>query len=238
MKTPIHSGGDDITTIHNLRRHGSYQTRYDNPALHRFIADPDRYLEQECGRILKQDKSSTVGVCALAEWRVVVKRYNIRGVAHGYKQALRPSRAEKSWHNALLLRQYNIATPEPVIALEVRRSIVRRQAFFVSEYVEGALGTEFFAITNNTTETHIDRVVGVFKELYRHRISHGDMKATNFIMASGGPVLIDLDAMRQHRSIHVHRHRFHRDTCRFLRNWSDNVVLQEQFAQRLANIYR
>ena len=115
---------------------------------------------------------------------------------------------------------------------------MRRQAFFVSEYVEGALGTEFFAIADNATETHIDRVVGVFKELYRHRISHGDMKATNFIMAPGGPVLIDLDAMRQHRSTQVHRHRFHRDKRRFLRNWSDNVVLQEQFAQRLEGIDR
>jgi tRNA A-37 threonylcarbamoyl transferase component Bud32 len=238
VKKPVRGGGGDITAIHTLRRHGSYQTRYQNPALHRFIANPDRYLEQECGRILKQDDSSTVGVCALAEWRVVVKRYSIRSIAHGCKQALRRSRAEISWHNAMLLRQYNIATPEPIIALEVRRGILRRQAFFVSEYVEGALGTEFFAVADNATETQIDRIVGVFKDLYRHQISHGDMKATNFIMASGGPVLIDLDAMRQHRSIHVHRHRFHRDKRRFLRNWSDNVVLQQQFAQRLERIDR
>jgi len=236
VKIPVYHGGGDITTIHNLRRHGSYQSRYDNPALQRFIADPDRYLEQECCRILKQDNSSTVAVCALAEWRVVVKRYNIRSIAHGCKQALRRSRAEISWHNAMLLQQHDIATPEPVIALEVRYGFMRRQAFFVNEYVEGIVGTEFFAVADNAIESHIDRVVDVFAQLYRHRISHGDMKATNFIMASGGPILVDLDAMRKHHSTHVHRHRFHRDKRRFLKNWSDNIALQEQFAQRLANI--
>ena len=70
--------------------------------------------------------------------------------------------------------------------------------------------------------THLD----VYKrQLYRLRISHGDLKATNLLWHDGRVWLIDLDAMMQHRSDKAFSQAWRRDRARLLRNWPASSLL-------------
>jgi serine/threonine-protein kinase RIO1 len=63
------------------------------------------------------------------------------------------------------------------------------------------------------------QVVELLWQLAQCRISHGDMKGSNFILAAGEPVLIDLDAMQEHVSRLLFHSAQRRDVQRFMRNW-------------------
>jgi Ser/Thr protein kinase RdoA (MazF antagonist) len=73
----------------------------------------------------------------------------------------------------------------------------------------------------------------LFAALIRERISHGDLKGTNLLWRDGCWALIDLDALRQHRSVAKFRQAFAKDRDRLLRNWPADSVLCRLLDQRL-----
>jgi serine/threonine-protein kinase RIO1 len=78
-------------------------------------------------------------------------------------------------------------------------------------------------------------VADVVLQLIQANISHGDMKATNFIVTDNGLELIDLDAMR----IHVTREKtiaaIKTDIDRLLRNW-DNTKVRLNFSSAIDTV--
>jgi tRNA A-37 threonylcarbamoyl transferase component Bud32 len=62
------------------------------------------------------------------------------------------------------------------------------------------------------------------RQLIRANISHGDMKATNFIVTNNGLELIDLDAMQIHASHAKTVVAINTDIDRLLRNWDEASV--------------
>ena len=67
----------------------------------------------------------------------------------------------------------------------------------------------------------------LFEMLYRLRISHGDLKAANLIWHEGRVWLIDLDAVKQHRSDTAFARAWRSDRARLLRNWPASSVLHQ-----------
>ena len=61
-------------------------------------------------------------------------------------------------------------------------------------------------------------------------VSHGDLKASNFLLEDGRAVIIDLDAMKEHSIIKVREKALNKDLKRFLRNWSSAPNLEKKFA--------
>ena len=230
------NGQDDTIVLHTARRRAVYHSRYDSRALHRFVEDPDRYLEVPGAELIKSDATSTVAISRFDRQLLVIKRYNIKGSWHAGKQAFRRSRAELSWHNAILLQQSGIVTPNPVIALEMRHRAIRTRAYYVTELVNGPRCADFFSNPANVSDRAVSQLVDIFKKMIEHRLSHGDMKATNIIMTPQGPVLLDLDATRLHRWRYYHRHRLERDKERFLKNWKSDPALQRRFTQHFDGI--
>src|SRR5690606_34292810 len=60
---------------------------------------------------------------------------------------------------------------------------------------------------------------GLFLQMQKCRLSHGDFKATNLLVDDGKLVLIDLDAMLRHFSETFFRQDFDKDLDRLRRNW-------------------
>ena len=77
-------------------------------------------------------------------------------------------------------------------------------------------------------------IVEILCKLRHKYISHGDLKATNILLSDQGPVLIDLDAMRQHKTESTYQQAARKDINRFLRNWQDNPVLLATARQLLS----
>ncbi len=198
----------------------NYDRSIHSADLERFIADPDSFIDEQ--RLLKDGNSSTVALVQIDERNYVLKRYNIKSFWHGISRAFRPSRAHHSWRNASVLEMLGVATAHPFLYLEERVFwIFRRRAYFLCEYLEGPdLWTAWEAQDQAVDGSEI---VKLFRRLFRtladYRISHGDMKATNFLLSDGKLHVLDLDAMERSRTKAKFAEKFCKDMARFQKNW-------------------
>lgn len=171
--------------------------------------------------LLKDGGSSTVTRWAVGERELVIKRYNIKGPGHWLRRFWRPSRAWQSWLAAHRLAFLDIATPAPLGMCESRFGPLRRRAWLVTEFCPGQDLFSLFDPTGAQLPSAEQRValLQVFNDLARHRISHGDCKATNLLWHGERVWLIDLDAMQAHASEAAWRKAWGKDRARFIRNW-------------------
>ncbi len=190
------------------------------------------------GRRLKDGNSATVALVEWAGTRVVAKRYNIKGFRHWLRRCWRPSRGWHTWQNAQRLRILGLRTPEPVAMVERRWGWLRRRAYYVSLYEPAASAREALRDRASLPEKWRQEFSRLFQALAVAGISHGDMKADNFLLGEKGISLLDLDAMKffPPRQLHRGRRLLARDLERFLRNWRDNEVLYRQFSRLIADL--
>ena len=197
-----------------------YDRSIHSPELDRFIADPDSFIKGQ--KLLKDGNSSTVAMIKINECNYVLKRYNIKSFWHGISRAFRPSRAHHSWRNASVLEMLGVATAHPYLYLEERVLwLFRRRAYFLCEYIEGHdLGTAWEKQELENTESEVVELFrGLFKIMADYRISHGDMKATNFLLKDNRLFVLDLDVMTRNTSRRNFTEKFSKDLERFRKNW-------------------
>ncbi|MDH0700753.1 serine/threonine protein kinase [Pseudomonas toyotomiensis] len=192
------------------------------------------------GQALKLGGSATVAHVELEGRPLVVKRYNVKNWLHWLKRFWRPSRAWHSWREGNRLQLLGIATPTPLAVLERRWYWLRGRAYLITDYCGGQdIIARFEAYKQATPpETELLALDRLFAALLRERISHGDFKGHNLFWddAEGAWSLIDLDAMRQHRSTRSFARAYARDRARFLRNWPVDSALHQLLDQRLPQV--
>jgi tRNA A-37 threonylcarbamoyl transferase component Bud32 len=197
------------------------------------IEDPDKFIES--GAILKNGNSSTVALVKLTDRSVVVKRYNIKNYRHGSRRAFRKSRAWLSWANAHRMEFLGIPALKPIALIETRLGPIRTTAYLITEFIEGPDALSCLTGTENPVG-QLESLVDILQKLSEVRVSHGDLKATNFVMSEQGAVLIDLDSMKEHRSQQDFKQAFNRDLQRFLKNWDEYPLLNAQFSELLRDL--
>lgn len=204
--------------------------------LDRFISDPDSFIRQ--GKILKNGNTATVARIEIEGTAYAVKRYNIKNVRHFFRRFLRNTRARISWRNAHLLTFLGIRTPGPVMFMEERFGPVRSRAFFVTEYISAP---DVLSLVRADSCGRVDlaalceKFSALFRKLADARVSHGDFKATNFILQDGEICLLDLDSMKRHRVQWFFRKAFRRDLARFQKNWKDLPAVSEVLGKAAAD---
>lgn len=210
--------------------------REEESALHELLAAPD--VAVETGRALKLGGSSTVALIEQGGRRLVIKRYNIKGVGHWLRRCWRPSRAWHSWVEGNRLMFLDIATPRPLAVLELRWLGLRRRSYLVTEYGSGEdIATRFQPyLSSPPPEIELLALDQLFAALLRERISHGDMKGTNLLWEQGCWALIDLDAVQQHGSDASFARAYAKDRARFLRNWPTDSALHRLLEERLPRL--
>lgn len=204
--------------------------------LEQVLTDPDAAMSR--GRSLKNGNSATLVEIDVDGRLLVVKRYNIKNFMHGIKRLFRSSRARRSWYNSHLMEFLGIPGARPVALLEKRWGPFCFTAYFVTESVQGLDAREYFE-KNDPLDEDLQRMAVIVMALKAHRIAHGDLKDTNFLMSDRGPVLIDLDSMREYRSENLFEKASIKDRRRFLQNWLDRPELVDRlqgFFTRMENI--
>ena len=198
---------------------------FDEP-MKELLQNPDLYIEQ--GEILKAGNTATVARVQIDGRSLVVKRYNIKSPWHAVSRAFRKSRAWTSWANAFHMEFLGIPSLRPLAMMEHRFGPLRGKAYFITEYIDGP---DALAFLRNMKQTNgePEALANLLQYLSNSRISHGDLKATNFLMGSNGPVIIDLDAMRQHKDPEQFQKAFNKDLDRFMKNWEDQPELASRF---------
>ena len=215
---------------------GLQVVRRDNQAeLQPLLSNLDQLTEQ--GHIYKTGGAATVAQVQLQGRPLVVKRYNVKNLAHWLKRFWRPSRAWHSWVEGNRLQLLGIATPQPLAVLERRWCWLRGRAYLITEYCGGQdIIARFQAFHEGSPpESDLLALDRLFAALLRERISHGDFKGHNLFWDERLACwsLIDLDAMQQHRSARSFARAYARDRARFLRNWPADSALHQLLNQRL-----
>lgn len=173
--------------------------------------------------LIKDGNTCTVSLVEVPQNKLVCKRYNIKNLWHAVLRGLRASRASRSWRNAHCLRRLNIATPQPLALIEQRFGPLRGKAWFFMAYIEGVSARNIFSDTQYLGQraTVVKQFTLLFTRMAQERLSHGDMKATNFIFSDDQLFIIDLDSMRQHKTPSQFKIAFRKDLHRFMQNWSE-----------------
>ena len=199
-----------------------YRRILQSAQLREFLDGPDAFIAR--GRLLKNGHTSTVALVQIDGRDYVLKRYNIKNFWHGLRRAVRPSRAGLSWRNAHILEMLGVATPRPLLMMERRVGPLRREAYFLSEFVAGEDVLRYLA-KEPIDSAAWERVVAQFSQLFQvmcdYHIVHGDMKATNFISTAEALMVLDLDAMRKVSNKERFKNAFGKDLQRFIANWQD-----------------
>lgn len=214
-----------------------YDRSYNTEKMVRFLADPDGLIDMN--RLLKKGNTATVAMVEVDGQRLVVKRYNIKNVWHALRRCLRPSRAWNSWRNAHRLAILGIPTPKPIALLEKRWGFFRSKAYFITEYVDG-IDVYHLLRSDKGQDVYqgdlVEQFGKLFQQLSTASISHGDFKATNFIVTDNRLFITDLDAMREHQFRCRFRKAFGKDLKRFMQNWADLSELSKIFREQIKNI--
>src|SRR5690606_37891920 len=123
----------------------------------------------------------------------------------------------------------------PLAVIEQRWLWLRGRAWFITEYCAGQDIIARFEpyLAGSPPEEELVALDRLFAALLRERISHGDLKGHNLLWDEGRWSLIDLDAMRQHRSEASFARAYARDRARFLRNWPADSALYRLLDERI-----
>jgi len=142
-----------------------------------------------------------------------------------------------SWRNSHLLKSIGVNTPNPVAMMEKRRGPLRSISYILTEYIDG---TDAYHLLNsdNAREIDLPGLVKQFGELLRKlassSISHGDFKATNFILSDKKLFITDLDAVCKHRFKWRFQKAFNKDIDRLMQNWIDaplNALFKDEISK-------
>jgi tRNA A-37 threonylcarbamoyl transferase component Bud32 len=139
-----------------------------------------------------------------------------------------------SWQNAHRLVFLGIRTPPPIAVIEDRWGIFRRRAYFFMAYLPGETIDKIVHAKiddSRAIETCLDHLATLVNQLAAAQISHGDFKATNFLVSSGKLHLLDLDGMTAHRITGAFKRAFRKDLVRLRQNWPDLPNLSSRIAK-------
>ncbi|MFQ3324523.1 MAG: tRNA A-37 threonylcarbamoyl transferase component Bud32 [Pseudomonadales bacterium] len=199
------------------------------------LKNVDQWMEQ--GSQLKGGNTATVVKVEGNGKSYVIKRYNIKNWRHAISRSLRPTRGWAAWHNGNYLRFNEISTPLPVALVEERFGFIRKRAWLITDYANGI--DLLTAARSTTTDTNLldpgqlpSLMADLIAQLVTANTSHGDMKATNFIVTEKGIQIIDLDAMQIHPSHAKTTKAIKLDIDRLLRNW-DELNIKQNFTAAL-----
>lgn len=202
----------------SLRRFEVWRRDRDTPALQATLQAPD--VSMAAGTALKRGNTATVDRVTLDGRALIIKRYNIKDWRHLLSRCWRPSRGWHSWQNAHYLLFNGLRTPQPVALIEERWGPLRGRAFFICDFASGDdMKTYLLQASDAARRTTLQALAAIIARYQQAGISHGDMKATNFIVTDAGVTIIDLDPMRRHRRPAALKAALRRDVERFLQNF-------------------
>jgi len=223
----------DFAVRKTWRQHAVWNRAFYGDDLADFLRDPDAYIAGAA--LMKDGNSATVARARMDGREVVIKRNNIKHARHGLRRLLRATRSQINWRNAHLLRLSGVATPQPLAFVEKRRGPLRLGGYYVSAFCAAPAAAVKYRDAPPSDE-ELKRFAALFAGLRAARLCHGDLKASNLLVADDAIVLVDLDSLTSCARANQYRMCAAKDKRRFLQNWQDKPAQFEAFATLLAGL--
>ena len=229
---------DKVESFTHEKVRGQYRTRYQTQRLLKFLANPENQLEKYDYEVLKPSQTQPVYLVPdfIENRPVVIKRYKTKNAWHALRRTVRRSRAENCWIYADILQNLGVAIAPPVAFIqEYLGTGLKGGSWYLSKYMGPYCLDHLPIIDDEAVRVRVmEQIVEIMAILRNHHISHGDMKATNLLLAAGNRVvLLDLDAMKEHFTADRARTGINKDMVRFLQNWRDQPALLELAREKL-----
>lgn len=192
------------------------------------LENPTQLLSKARLPLLKDGNSAKVFIIDTAIGPLVVKQYINKDWLRTLRRTLQVSRAKRSWKFAHAMQFANLNVPEPIAVIESKTGPFTNQSWFISREQSGS---DLLSLWQQQAPSAalLQQVAQLARALQHSRISHGDMKATNFIVdAQQQLFVIDYDGCREHSKPSSLRQALAKDWRRFRANWPDNTALQRQ----------
>lgn len=216
-----------FSCIRRFRRFQVIERRYCTPAMMGLLGRLDTAMAE--GKVIKDGNTVTLVRVESPFGALAVKRYNMKNPLHRLLRAPRRSRAWKSWANSYRLEFLGISTLRPVALVEDRFGPLRGKAWFITRYEEVVDATHLPRLRQ--PEEVMETMVAILKGLHAAGITHGDLKASNFLLGEGGVKLADLDSMVDHSDACRFESAFSKDLERFMKNWGEIPALRDGFSR-------
>lgn len=172
----------------------------------------------ESAEHLKRGESSVVLLLSVDGKQWVVKNSRNKNIWRQLRRCFGRSRASNAWHYSHMFVETGINTPTPIALIERKLGPLVLESWFVSEYIKGDNLLDIW-LYQKPTATEIDGVKNIFNTMAALKISHGDMKATNLLVAEEKMYLIDFDGMKHFRLSCLAKAALQKDKKRFMENW-------------------
>jgi tRNA A-37 threonylcarbamoyl transferase component Bud32 len=165
-----------------------------------FVKQIDSLMDK--GEILKNGNTTYVSRFNIKGKDIVVKRHNHKDFFHSLRHTIKGSRAKLSWLNAHRLIMLSIPTPKPIAHIERRKGPLAWSSYFITEYVKGQNFHYFLKDEEIGRQTRMEmtrKILKLLNKLRENNITHSDLKHSNILITSKGPVLTDLDSVRTYK---------------------------------------
>ncbi len=219
-------------------RHTFVNRRYLTPLMEELLDSPDSVMAEH--NILKTDRTNTIVHIPMGEFDVVIKRNNLHNILHAIKRCCRMTRGMRAWRYAHLLNQIGVDTPRPMAMIENHWGPLRKNSYYLYEFIPGTLATDYFLnpqIDIEEKENMAKIIVSTLNKMHSAGVTHGDTKATNFIIHDGKAWVLDLDATGHHCCKHRLKRAKAKDIARFMRCWEEDKNLQALFQKCFDEYY-
>jgi tRNA A-37 threonylcarbamoyl transferase component Bud32 len=170
---------------------------------------------------------------------VLLKYYYPKSVVKHLSQAITGSRCLRSWESAWRLDALGLPVPPALFVAEWRSlgGLWLAQSMLATAVAPGPTLLEWADLHQHDTprlEAMAARLHTHFSLMAEHRIAHGDLKATNLLVADDDSVrFVDLDAVSIHLPERKWRAARGRDLRIFLANWRPGTPAALAFARVL-----
>lgn len=161
-------------------------------------ADPRRFLEENLKVVLNDSRTTQVKSGALDGGKIVLKRYNFKGLWDTAKNLFRKSRARRAFEGALVLERCGVPTPPVVFACEKRVFGVLKESYVATRWIE-ARDLVMHIQENGYDSGLIVQVAGFVRRLHEMGLVPVDLKGENLLVDSDALYLIDLDRLKRRR---------------------------------------
>lgn len=188
-------------------------------ALQALLPDPDELLEQ--GVILKDGRTVKAAKIDIDGQAYFLKRYNCKGDLYRFRNALRRSRAVRTWLASWGMTVRGLPVPEAFICLEERHVRLLERSYLLFQYVDAVRLCDIWPELDDFNKRRmLSQLAILLATLHQSGCCHGDLKWPNILVSevegSRRIVLSDLDGSRVNLRLGVARAR--KDIERFLKD--------------------
>ncbi len=180
-----------------------WTTRADEPPTwwRAVLADPEPWL-RDPSRHFKNSRNVTLARVpspAPGQPGLVLRRLNYGRWRHRFRDAFRPSRAQRAFRSALALEAAGLPVARALAVADLRRWRWPVHAYLLSTEIADArtLG-QLAHDPGGWSRQLVEELAALLARLHHAGFIHGDLKATNILIPPAGkPCLIDFDGVRQ-----------------------------------------